>query len=364
LFELYSIKHPYESYGKVTLENNLSNSIKKVFTEPMYVIKFLLIANAGNLIAKDYYPAGSYMFDLLPLLGLVLLTAYGYSIYLFIKRKKIEGIFSINLIISTIIFYSTVSVGRMHFNDVFYGGSSRYSAFSFAGTLGVATFFLLLLQQYKTLKPVDKGLLAFPVLFIFICNLVTDKNEWRLAPYRKVYYVNMADSLKMNTNLNTLMGYNEQIAAVARTVMIRNKLNVFKPETKLDAYTLNCENAQGLGIYETEHDEHGSLRWTNGNGIILLPNLYNTTDTFKLKLKCYLPRVDSPTVILNDNITPFKATKQGDGFEYLYAFDEQKVIFKATIKNQPFQPHTLDSTSADTRTLGLIFNSLTFSNYK
>jgi hypothetical protein len=364
LFEVYSIKHPYESYGKTNLGSTLGPSLKKVFTEPIWAIKFFLIANAGNLIAKDYYPITSYMLDLMPLFGLVLLTLYGYSIYLFIKLKKIEGIFSINLIMSTIIFYGTMSAGRMGLNDVFYGGSSRYSAFSFAGTLGIATFFLLLLQHHKKLKTSQKALFAFPVLFIFILNLITDKNEWKLAPYRKVAYANMADSLRLNQNLNSLQGYNAQIAGEARTVMIRNKLNVFKPETKLDTYTLNCEDARGLGIYETERNEQGSFRWTNGNGIILLPNLYTITDTIKLRVKCYSPQADSLTVILNDNLKPFHSNKMNDGFEYIYAFDEQKVIFKATLINRIYKPRQLDSTNADKRTLGIVFSSLTLSNYK
>ncbi|OQP64790.1 hypothetical protein A3860_18710 [Niastella vici] len=362
IFEQYAIRNPYYDYGKVNMSSNLGGSIKKIFTDPIYFIKFYLIANAGTLIAKDDYPATSYMMDLLPVLGLILFIIYGYTIYLFIKRKRPEGVFAINMIISTIIFYATVTVGRMSFNDVFYGGSSRYSALSFTGTLGVSTFFLLQMRQYKTIKISQKILCALPVLFIFIFNLITYKDEWRMAPYRKNSFMQMADNMKLNEHLETLMGNNNDITSRARTCMIRHKLNVFKPETKLDNYILTCDKARGVGIYDVEQDQNGPLRWTNGNSIIFLPNLYTVQDTIKVKLKYYSPRADNPQLILNDNITPYLANKVGDGYEYFFAFDDQKVFFKATIKNQPFKPQELNSGSTDTRTLGLIFNYLTFSN--
>ena len=362
LAELYSIKHPYDAYGKVNLGSTIGDSLKKLYTEPMFVIKFFLIANAGNLIDKDFYPVSSLIVRIMPLLGLLILAIYVYSIYLFIKRKKIEGVFSINMILTTIIFYSIVLVGRLHFNDVYYGGSSRYSAATFTGTLGVCTFFILLLQQYKVLKLWQKVLYALPLLFILFCNLVVNKNEWKLAPYRKGFYIEMADNLKLDSNLESLMGYNAEITERARTVMIRNKLNVFKPQTKLTTYKVNSDLAgvRGVGFYELENDQNGAFRWTKGNGIIFLPNLYNIKDTIKVKLQCHIPKVDSAKVILNDNLTPFQTTKVADGFEYLFAFDEQKVLFKASIQNQSFKPQEIISSSTDTRTLGLIFKSLTF----
>jgi hypothetical protein len=61
---------------------------------------------------------------------------------------------------------------------------------------------------------------------------------------------------------------------------------------------------------------------------------------------------------------PYQTNKVGDGYEYFYAFDDQKVLFKATIISKPFIPQEVDSNSTDKRTLGLIFNSLTFSKDK
>lgn len=361
-FEQYAVNHPYEGYAKINLTSHISDSIKKIFSDPFYVIKFYLIANAGTLIARDYYPATSYIFDLLPFLGLALLISYGYCIYLFIKRKKAEGVFAINMIICTVVFYGTVTLGRITYNDLYYGSQSRYAALSFTGTLGVCTFLLLLLQQYKTTKTMQKVLYALPVLFIFFLNLITYRNEFRFAKYRKESYTLMAYNWKMNVNLHEQMGNNNEIATRARTVMIRHQLNVFKPETKLDNNVVNCDEVRGAGIYEVEKDQYGPFRWTNGNGAILLPNLYNIQDTIKVRLKYYAPRPDSPQVVLNDNITPYLTNKVGDDYEYYFAFDEQKVLFKATIKNNPFKPQELDNASTDTLTRGLAFRSLTFSN--
>lgn len=362
LFELYAIKNPYDGYGKVNMGSTMGDSIKKIFTRPIHFIKFYLIANSGSLIAKDDYPATSYMMDLLPFLGLLLLISYGYSIYLFVKRKKFEGIFAINMIIGTLIFYGTVTLGRIHFDDVFYGAASRYSGFSFTGTLGVCTFFLLLLNQHKTIKISQKVLYALPVLFIFFFNFITYRDEWRMAPYHQAAFHQMSDLMKLNENLDALMGNNTVIATRARTVMIRNQLNIFKPETKIDNNNLKCDEVRGKGLYDLENDQHGPFRWTNGNGVIILPNYYNVQDTIKVRLKYYAPRPDSPKVVLNDKITPYLTNKVGDDYEYYFAFDEQKVLFKATIKNQPFKPQELDSASTDTLTRGLVFRSLTFSN--
>jgi hypothetical protein len=366
LAEVYSIKHPYDTYGKVNIGSNLTNSLKKIFTEPMFVIKFFLIANAGNLMDKDYYPSAHYVMDLLPYLGLVILILYGYSIYLFIKRKKIEGIFAINLILSALIFYGFVLVGRMHFNDVYYGGSSRYSAQTFTGTLGVCTFFLLLLQQPKNLKLSQKILYVIPLLFIGICNLVVDRNEWRLAPYRRVYGINMSDNLKLNTNLEVLMANSTDIAEKARSTMIKHKLNVFKPETKLDNYHINYDfaNMKTVGFNDIDNGEHGPGRWTTGNSVILLPNLYTTTNTIKVDLKCYSPKQDTPIVTLNDGVAPTRANRTKNGYEYFYSFSEQTVIFKASIQNQTVNPQELNSTATDTAARGVIFNSLAFYNYR
>ena len=362
IFELYAIKHPFDGYGKVSMRATIGDSIMKIITQPIHFIKFFLIANSGTLIAKDDYAATSYMTAMLPLLGLILLILYGYSIYLFIKRKKFEGVFAINLIIGTLFFYATVTLGRIHFDDVFYGAASRYSGFSFTGTLGVCTFFLLLLNQYKTIKISKKVLYVIPLLYIFFLNLTTYRSEWRMAPYRQAALTEMADLMKLNENLDALMGNNSIITSRARAVMIKHQLNVFKPVTRLTNNTLKCDEARVVNMYNIEQDGNGPFRWTNGNGIMILPNFYNVQDTIKVKLKYYSPQADSPQVILNDNITPYLTNKAGDSYEYFFAFDERTVLFKATIKNHPFKPQELNPGSTDTLTRGLIFRSLTFSN--
>ncbi|HEY1114837.1 MAG TPA: hypothetical protein VGE66_14810 [Chitinophagaceae bacterium] len=360
LAEWYSAQHPYDGYGKVNMSQNMGDSFKRVTNEPGFVVKFFLSAHAGTLIDKDSYPASSPVFSLLPVVGVVLLLMYGYALYLFVKRKKLEGLIAINLIVYTLILYATILVGRLHFNDVYYGASSRYTAASFAGILGLATFFLLLLNDSGKRRTAQKLVYAVPLVLIVVCSLIVNKNQWQIAPYRKQYYIKMAENLKTNTNLESLMGYNNEIAGKAREVMIRHRLNVFKPETKLNTHTVGS-TAPGFlsGFHEKEGAGQQAYRWTTGEGVIDLPNLYTTGDTVKVKLACYVPQGDTPVVVLNDRLLPFQTTAVEGGYEYLYAFQEQKVLFKAVVRNKSFRPQDLDKASADVRNLGLIFHSLT-----
>jgi hypothetical protein len=361
LAESYAIKHPYEVYGKVNVSQSMGSSFVKIIKEPAFVIKFFLVANAGTLIDKDTYKDGSFAKEIMPFLGLLLLLLYSFAFYLFIKYRKKEGTIAANLILYTVILYGTILIARMGFNDVYYGGSSRYTAASFSGILGLATIFLLFWDQRNNLNA-KKYLYLFPLVIIAGCSLMVYYNQWKIAPYRKESFKKMAENLKSNTNLENLMAYNTEIAQKAREMMVRNKLNVFKPETKAENFTLNSNLVANrpMGFYDIEKSENNSFRWTNGEGIIYLPNLYTTSDSIKVLLKAYAPMPDTPIVILNDRFLPSETKKLDDGYEFTYVFQEQKVFFKAVIKNKSFKPQEIDKNSTDQRTLGLIFHSLTF----
>lgn len=361
LSELYSISHPYGPYGKTNLSQSLGASFKKIFTEPIFVTKFFLIANAGDLIDKDSYSRSSFVNNSMPYLGLIVLLFYFYAVFTFIKRKKVEGIFSISLIISTVIFCVTVLMGRLSFGDVYYGASSRYSAETFLGILGLCIFFQLLLGQETNISNYRKLLYKFPIALVVVSSLIINKNQWYIAPYRKANFLQMAYNYKKNDHLESLMGYNNQITAEARKFLVRNKLNVFKPQLKLGDFTVNCDqlDKNASGFYDLESDQYGVLRWTNGNGVVLLPNLYTIKDTIRAKLIGYPPQSDTPRVVLNDNIVPCHVNHFDGGYEYTFAFQEQEVLFKMSIQNKSIVPHVLNKDNPDNRTLGLIFRSVT-----
>jgi hypothetical protein len=362
LAEVYSMHHPYDGYGKVNLGNNIGASFQKIVTDPMFVVKFFFVANAGSLVDKDFYGAASFAKNSMPFIGFIIFLYYCYAVYLFVKRKKTEGIFPISLILYSAIFSATVLVGRLGFNDVYFGASSRYSAATFSGLLGVATFFMILIQG-KGINNFGKLIYLFPLLLISFCSLVANKNEWTMAPYRKESFLKMADNLKANQNLESLYGYNNEMTGKARDMMIKNKLNVFKPQTKLNEFTLNS-NLSGLstfGFYNLESGPNGTFRWTNGEGVILLPNLYTSKDTIKVRLKCYVPhQPDTPKIVLNDNLIPFRTAAIEGGYEYYFSFQEQKVLFKILLQSKNTIPAEVDLNSSDKRKLGIIFNTLNF----
>ncbi len=361
--EVYSAHHPYDAYGKVNLSQSMLVSLKKAIHQPLFVIKFFLISNAGNLLNKDFYPASSPAKDLMPFLGLIVLVCYGYAVLLFVKKRRIEGMFPIALIFYTIIFCLTVLAGRMYFDDVYYGASSRYAAATFSGMLGLATFFLILLKDEEASRGWKRLFYKVPVVMIAIGTLVFDRTQWIMAPYYKENFLKMEANLKADQHLETLAGYNNEITEKARQVMISNKLNVFKPRKKLKDYRLLTVDmpADAPGFYPADKDEFGAFRWTDGKGIILLPNLYTVGDTVTLKIACYSPQADTPAVLLNDKLRPFRAAPIDGGFEYAFAFTEQKVLYNLVIENRSVVPHEVNQHSTDTRKLGLIFRSASLS---
>ena len=361
LAETYSVNNPYDGYSKVNISQNIGESVDKLFTDPGFVVNFYLLANTGNLIDNESYNASQSWKGIMPYIGVLILLAYAYAIYLFIRNRKLEYLFSINLILYTMAYYGIVLIGRMRFNDVFYGTSSRYTAATFAGILGMITIYLLVVDQKKYGNIFIRLLYSVPIVMVCIGYLATNYNQWKLAPYRKANYRQMAINLKENKDLEMLQGNSVESTQKARQVMIKNGLNVFKPETELSEYTIKTElsDVKAIGFYEVEQSEKGSHRWTNGASTIYLPNLYTDKDSVKVTLICYVPYPDTPKVVLNDDILPSSFRSIERGLEYTFPVKEQKVIFKASIINKSFVPNELDQNNADVRSLGLLFNSLT-----
>jgi hypothetical protein len=360
--EIYSANHAYDGYGKVVLSQSIGNSLHKVIADPVFVIKFFFLSNTGNIIDNESYMTSPFIKGIMPYIGFLVIAAYGYMFYIYIRQKKLEYLFSINLMFYTVIFYSTVLVGRLQFNDVYFGTSSRYSSATFTGILGLSTVFLLLLNQKKYLSKSLKLLFLLPVFGICICYCMTNLNQWKIAPYRKINYLQMAENLKADKNLEALQGYNVEITRAARSVMIKNKLNVFKPKTRLNNYAVKSDFADvtASGFYNVEEAENGSYRWTNGAGEIYLPSLYSKKDTIRVKLLCYMPQPDTPNIVLNDNLNPSSFKIIDGGYEYTFPIRDQKVFFRAAILNRSFVPHELNKDNADIRSLGLVFSLISF----
>jgi|GEM_PF-4922392 len=362
LAESYSERHPYEHYGKVNVSQNIGQSVKKVFDEPGFVTRFFLIANAGGLYDKDSYEDGSTAKKAAPYIGSVVLLLYIIVIYFFVKRRMFEGINAITFILSTLIFYIIVTIGRMHFGDVYYGGSSRYAAASFTGILGVATFFLLILKSSRNIGRYKKLLYAMPLVFIVICSIIVNKNQWHIAPYRKIYYQKMAENLRANEDLGLLMGYSEEITAKAREVMIRNQLNVFKPETRLEGFRVGSDLAgfKVSGFSESNKDTTGNFKHINDEAIIFLPNLYTQKDSFWITLHGTNIGDFIPQIVLNDGVSPLEIRQGKDGYEYKFALTKQQVLFRLSIRNQGNTPVENEIKTDNAWKSGIIFNGLSF----
>jgi hypothetical protein len=228
--------------------------------------------------------------------------------------------------------------------------------------LALGTIFLLLFQSESAASTRRKIFFASPIILICLCYLGTNRNQWRIAPYRKSAGAGLTQNLKANKNLETWQGGDSATTQLARNVMIKHQLNVFGPQNSLNNFTISSDlkNATAEGFYNQESSASGKWRWTNGEADIFLPNLYTDKDSIKVKLLCYLPNPDTPKVILNDNLSPSRCSKSNGGFEYSFKVCGPSVFYRARILSQSFVPHLLNKDNSDARTLGLVFNSISF----
>jgi hypothetical protein len=344
----------------------ISNSVgggnmTKMIKRPLFTTEFFLWANTGNLLDPESYESSSFMLGLMPFIGLVVVLLYGYCLYVYVKKKNPAYIYSISLILYTIFLYMTVTVGRQGIDNVRWGTASRYSGASFTGILGLCTFFSLLFLTANRSNIRRKVFYALPVIFCCVCYFVADKSQWHLAPYRKEAYGRLAENLKSDTNLVSLENLPD-IIEVARKFMLENQLNVFRAGSKLNDYSLKSDlkDVKATGFYDLEKTPNGGFRWTDGNAQIFLPNLYSDKDSIRVRLYYYLPRPDTPMVVLNNNLYPSNYRKFENGCEYAFPLCKQKVVFKASILSKSFVPSVVDKSSGDSRVLGLVFNSLSF----
>jgi hypothetical protein len=357
----YAAHHSYDGYGKVTMSRSLKSSLGTFFNRPMFVLKFFLIANTGNLIDNESYVRTAASTRLILLLGLFLMLLYAYCIYIYIRKRRLEYIYSVNLILFVIVFYFLVSLSRLYFNDLYYGSASRYTAATFSAMLGVGTIFLLLLQNVNMASTRRKIFFAFPIVLICLGYILADRNQWLIAPYRKQNYKVLIQNMKSNS-LRRMEGGDSALIQLARDVMIKHQLNVFRPKNRLNNFTIGSDfkNTMTSGFYGRETSPAGKWRWTNGEADIFLPNLYSDKDSIRVKLFCYSPNADTPRIILNDNLAAVSCSKFNGGFEYSFRVYGPSVFYRARILNKSFVPHLSDSTNGDVRTLGLVFNSIRF----
>jgi hypothetical protein len=362
LLNSYAAHHSYDGYGKVTMSRSLRSSLETFVSKPIFVIKFFLIANTGNLIDNESYLHASFSNGFMPMLGFLVILLYGYCIYIYIKKKRLEYLYSVNLIFFVLIFYFLVTLSRLHFNDLYYGSSPRYTAATFSAILGLGTIFLLLFQSGSRASARRKIFLAFPVVLICFGYVAADRNQWRIAPYRKQNFEGLIQNLKSNKNLQRMQGGDSALIQRARNVMIKHQLCVFRPQNNLNNFTINSDfkNTMTAGFYGQESSSAGKWRWTNGESDIFLPNLYTDKDSIKVKLFCYLPNPDTPKIILNDNLSPSNYSKFNGGFEYSFKVSGPSVIYRARLLNKSFVPHLLNNENNDVRSLGLAFTSIRF----
>jgi hypothetical protein len=337
--------------------------LKLLIHSPGYVLKFFLISNTGNFLTIEYYENSAFLKSSVPYFGAVALLLYGICIYQYIKTKQREHLFFILLILVTLSYYFFILVARcaINYGNVFFGASSRYGATTVFGMVGVCSSLSLLIFKNSIRNKLVKYSSLFGILILIVLGAISFKTQYKVAPYRKISLWNMGLAFKKNANLGILQAHSLEKAAAARSFMITNNLGVFKHGKKLTSFEVNSSNLTGFdfeGFYPEEKENNNSWRWTNGEGDIILPNLYAVSDSFNLTLKCYVPNPDTPRIVINDNIKPAVINKTDNGFKYTFGNPRPTVLFRLRLLSNSIVPSEKDSASTDSRRLGIVFNGL------
>jgi hypothetical protein len=227
--------------------------------------------------------------------------------------------------------------------------------------VGVCSSLSLLIFKNSIRNKLVKYSSLAGILILIVFGAISFKTQYQVAPYRKINFWNMGIAFKKNANLGILQAHSLEKAAAARSFMVANNLGVFKHGKKLTSFEVNSSNLTGFdfeGFYEEEKENNKSWRWTNGEGDLILPNLYAVSDTFNLTLNCYLPNPDTPRVVINDNIKPVVINKTDNGFKYTFGIPGPKVLFRLRLLSNSVVPSEKDSASTDSRRLGFVFNGL------
>lgn len=171
------------------------NKMIGILSNPLSSIKFFLLTIAGSFIHGDRYShylnQSPTFVTIISLIGLVLLSLYVYSIKLFISshmyKKTYLPIFLIFYALFTCIL---ILVGRLDYG-ITYGMQPRYITSTQYGIIGCLWILMYYLQSNKDLPTFKKYALILVLLVIFSGEIITNIQEWKIAPYRKADFERM-----------------------------------------------------------------------------------------------------------------------------------------------------------------------------
>jgi len=358
----YLAKHP--AYAHYASKLSVSNFLHFFLQNPLWVIKFYLIAHSGAFLGEAY----NYR-DARALFGFVILTAYVLAIYHVVKTKDKRLLVPAALIFYNIISCGLITISRYIFNAIEYGGASRYTAFNLSGVLGLAT--ILFFQIIDHGNQVKKYLSWSLLTLIIAGYLYVDRLQWTISPARTAGFKQFKTALLTGENLEILQA-DKDVSCKAIEVLKKYKLNVYY-EKFGDKYAANIklkeikqiafvsgtpafDKLEKNGFYDNEN----GISWTNGKVVTFFDQLIETGDSMVIELDTYMPPVCStitPRLSFIDEYKkeylPVRTIRKEDQFYFFFNGLRNITIQKINIVSDTINAYP------DKRVLSFPFKSLT-----
>lgn len=213
--------------------------LTEVFGEdPMYFVKFFVKSFGGMMFGGEtmskLFPAGRAMFFWGCLVIAFYLLALG--LYFYTRLYK-TSILPLILMVAGGANHVLILFTRWRFMDELYGMSSRYALQFQVGILGIVLTFALIWQQKKSLKRLK---LPAVMAMLAVCaalaagNTVTNIEELKKAPYRKIYAAGLYECghdfrNRSDEELESVFQYKfPQVTRRALEILEENKWNMFR----------------------------------------------------------------------------------------------------------------------------------------
>jgi len=209
---------------------NSSYHAAEVFARPLEAVQFLLAAFGASVVGVDA-AADYFSFHTMVVFGLFVVLLYAVALILFFRSRMYERTYlPFFLIMQAIWYLGFMTLGRFNYG-IDYGMASRYTCGSIYGLVALAWIFLFILVRPVRSTALLKGTICVSFVMIFAGMLLTARVEWRIQPYRKVYFEQLhAIALRVDTATPEELSKFEE-----RPELVRDSLRLLR-EYRLNAY--------------------------------------------------------------------------------------------------------------------------------
>ena len=222
---LYMYKIHYNDYFP-----NSSHRVDIILSYSLEALQFLLAAFGASVVGVDA-AAAYFSIHAIVLIGLVVLLLYTLALFFFFRSRMYERTYlPFFLIMQTFFYLLLMTMGRFVYG-IDYGMASRYTCVSVYGLVALAWIFIFILARPLRPTALLKGTIFTGFVMIFAGLLLTAVVEWRIQPYRKIYFEQLqAIAMRVDTATPEELSKFEE-----RPELVRDSLRLLR-EFRLNAY--------------------------------------------------------------------------------------------------------------------------------